>query len=57
MKKIITSLLFCSIGAYFSIGAVIFYKIGSLSKMGPGFFPLALGLFLILLGVLNGVKK
>ena len=33
------------------------YEVGSLGRMGPGFFPLALGGLLVLLGVLIGVQS
>ena len=57
MRKIITSLLFCSIGAYFALGAITFYSIGSINKMDSGFFPLVLGTFLFLCGMLNLFKN
>jgi len=40
------------------LGAVVQgwgYKVGSLTAMGAGFFPVALGVILILLGILNAV--
>jgi hypothetical protein len=41
--------MFCIIGAAFAIGSTT-YTVGSGARMGPGYFPLMLGVVLILLG-------
>jgi hypothetical protein len=41
------------------IGAIVYgstYRMGSLSRMGPGFFPVSLGVILALAGVAIGVR-
>jgi hypothetical protein len=48
-KDFFSGLMFASVGAAFAIGALN-YKIGSGARMGPGYFPLMLG---ILLGVMG----
>lgn len=48
-KDFASGLMFMGIGLIFAFGAV-FYHVGSASRMGPGYFPLLLGILLILLG-------
>lgn len=43
-------LLFCAVGGAFAWGATN-YDIGSAAEMGPGYFPLVLGMLLVGLGV------
>jgi hypothetical protein len=49
-KDFVSGLMFLGIGLVFALGAV-FYDVGSASRMGPGYFPLLLGILLALLGV------
>jgi hypothetical protein len=42
--------MFTAIGAGFVWNSALSYDIGSASQMGPGYFPLVLGLVLVLLG-------
>lgn len=51
-----SGLLFVVVGLIFSIWAT-YYKIGSASSMGPGYFPLILGGILVGLGILNLLKS
>lgn len=44
--------IFVAFGLFFSVGALLQLEIGTTSEMGPGFFPLALGAVLVLLGAL-----
>jgi hypothetical protein len=48
-KDFFSGLMFMSVGAAFAWGAGN-YSLGSTARMGPGYFPLALGLLLALLG-------
>lgn len=50
-KNFYSGLLFIAVGAAFAWGATN-YRVGSSASMGPGFFPLMLGLLLVLLGLL-----
>ena len=51
-----SGLLFVIVGLIFSIWAT-YYKIGSASNMGPGYFPIMLGVILVGLGILNLLKS
>ncbi len=48
-KDFYAGLLFCLVGSAFGWGALD-YQVGSSGRMGPGFFPLLLGVLLALLG-------
>ncbi|QHE86090.1 tripartite tricarboxylate transporter TctB family protein [Hydrogenophaga sp. BPS33] len=48
-KDFFSGLMFTAVGVAFAIGATNF-TIGSAARMGPGYFPLLLGIVLILLG-------
>ncbi len=50
-KDFYSGLMFAIAGASFAIGAVN-YNVGSAARMGPGYFPLLLGVILSLLGLL-----
>ena len=49
-KDFFAGLMFCTAGAAFGIGATT-YSVGEGARMGPGYFPLMLGIVLALLGV------
>ena len=49
-KDFVSGLMFTAIGAGFAWNSALSYDIGSASQMGPGYFPLVLGLVLVLLG-------
>jgi hypothetical protein len=49
-KDFVSGLMFTTTGAAFSWNSALSYDIGSASQMGPGYFPLVLGLVLVLLG-------
>lgn len=51
-----SGLLFVVVGLVFSTWAT-YYKIGSASNMGPGYFPAMLGVILVGLGILNLLKS
>lgn len=55
-KDFFSGLLFMSIGVAFAWGAMG-YTLGTGAKMGPGYFPLALGILLALLGVVITFKS
>jgi hypothetical protein len=50
-KDFFSGLMFMAIGAVFAWGATA-YSLGSSARMGPGYFPLAVG---VLLGLVGGV--
>ena len=54
-KDFFAGLLFAAAGSAFALGATR-YSIGTAARMGPGYFPLALGVLLALLGVAIAVK-
>jgi Tripartite tricarboxylate transporter TctB family len=49
-KNFATGLLYMVLGAAFAIGATR-YQIGTAARMGPGYFPLGVGLALFLVGL------
>ncbi len=55
-REVAAGLLFIAIGGFFAIQSVLFLRIGSTLSMGPGYFPLALGIILILLGLAIALK-
>jgi hypothetical protein len=55
-KDFFSGLLFVGFGIAFTWGATT-YKIGQADRMGPGYFPLMLGILLTVLGVLIVVKS
>lgn len=57
MKKrdpadIISGLFLTAVGLFFAFYAMANYGVGTLSRMGPGYFPVALGFVLAVLGLL-----
>ncbi len=55
-KDFFSGLLFTTVGGAFAWGARD-YEIGSAARMGPGYFPLMLGLLLVLLGIAITIKS
>lgn len=49
-------LLFCTVGGAFAWGATA-YDVGRAAQMGPGYFPLVLGLLLVALGAVIAAKS
>ena len=49
-KDFYSGLMFAVVGAAFALGSTN-YSIGTAARMGPGYFPLVLGILLALLGV------
>ena len=54
-KDFFAGLMYLIVGGAFAIGAFE-YNVGSAARMGPGYFPLILGVILSLLGVAISVK-
>lgn len=54
-KDFFSGLLFMAVGAAFAWGATD-YNIGDSARMGPGYFPLVLGILLVILGALITFK-
>jgi hypothetical protein len=54
-KDLLAGGTFVAFGLAFAITAST-YEVGSALRMGPGYFPLVLGSFLVLLGILIAVK-
>ncbi|MBN9409492.1 MAG: tripartite tricarboxylate transporter TctB family protein [Burkholderiales bacterium] len=48
-KDFVAGLMFMAVGTSFAVGALS-YKVGDAARMGPGYFPLLLGIILALLG-------
>jgi hypothetical protein len=48
-KDFVAGLMFCAVGAGFAFGAST-YTVGNGARMGPGYFPLVLGVLLAILG-------
>lgn len=55
-KAFVSGLFFAAIGLFAAIHATD-YTIGRVTRMGPGFFPLMLGLILVALGLTNMVRS
>ncbi|WP_294771315.1 tripartite tricarboxylate transporter TctB family protein, partial [uncultured Rhodoferax sp.] len=55
-KDFFSGLMFTVLGGGFAIGASQ-YSLGSGAKMGPGYFPLILGVLLGILGIAIAVKS
>lgn len=56
MKEIIIGIFFITVGLLFC-GISLTYKIGTLSNMGPGYYPLILSVALIVLGIVNILRE
>jgi hypothetical protein len=50
-RDVLSGLLFILVGAFVAIKAYNDYPVGTLARMGPGYFPLILGVALALVGV------
>jgi hypothetical protein len=50
-RDFFAGLMFCVVGTAFAWGAASNYAIGQGARMGPGYFPLALGVLLTILGL------
>ena len=50
-KDFFSGLMFTAVGASFALGARS-YEVGDAARMGPGYFPLMLGIILAVLGVI-----
>ena len=50
-KDFFSGLMFTAVGASFAWGATS-YEVGGAARMGPGYFPLMLGIILSILGVI-----
>lgn len=55
-KDFFSGLMFMGIGGAFAWGATT-YTVGTAARMGPGYFPLLLGLLMLLLGMLITYKS
>lgn len=55
-KDLAAGAIFVAFGLAFAVTAATRYEIGTLLRMGPGFFPVVLGGLLVLLGVLIAIK-
>ncbi|WP_342128785.1 tripartite tricarboxylate transporter TctB family protein [Hydrogenophaga sp. OTU3427] len=55
-KDFFSGLMFAVVGGGFAIGATE-YTVGQASRMGPGYFPLILGILLTVLGVLVSAQS
>lgn len=55
-KDFVSGLMFMAVGTAFAVGATN-YTVGAASRMGPGYFPLALGTLLCILGFLVALSS
>ncbi len=55
-RDFFAGLLFVAFGAFFCFYSVAHYPLGSASRMGPGYFPMLLGSFLMVLGAAIAFK-
>lgn len=51
-----SGLMFMGIGIFFAVISMLKYQIGSAARMGPGYFPLALGILLLVLGTIVAIS-
>ncbi|MCC6949697.1 MAG: tripartite tricarboxylate transporter TctB family protein [Bradyrhizobiaceae bacterium] len=56
VKEVTAGLLCIVIGGFFALQSVTTLPIGSARQIGPGYFPFAVGLILIALGILIGLR-
>ena len=54
-KDFFSGLVFVVVGSAYALGANN-YKIGEAARMGPGYFPLMLGILLAVLGIVVIIK-
>lgn len=55
-KDLVSGLMFTIVGGAFALGAQT-YSVGTAARMGPGYFPLMLGVILAILGIIITVKS
>lgn len=55
-QNYVAGIFVAGIGLFFSIAAFANLPIGNVARMGPGFFPLAVGIFLMGIGVVLGLS-
>ena len=55
-KDFFSGLMFAAVGVGFAVGATN-YTIGQASRMGPGYFPLILGILLAILGAIISLQS
>ncbi len=55
-KDFFAGLLFVAMGVAFALGAYKSYNVGTGARMGPGYFPLLLGILLAILGSVEVIK-
>lgn len=55
-KDFVSGLMFTAVGIAFAVGATNF-DIGGAARMGPGYFPLLLGILLAVLGVIVTIQS
>lgn len=53
-RDLVAGVLLFAVGAFVIVHALVEYPLGSLRQMGPGFFPLVLGVLLAGLGLMVG---
>lgn len=56
MKEIITGIIFIIIGASFKIGSLTYMQ-GSVSNMGPGYYPGLVGVALAIVGLVIIIRE
>jgi hypothetical protein len=56
LREVAAGLLFIAIGGFFAIDSLLFLRIGTAFSMGPGYFPLAMGTLLVVLGLVIALR-
>lgn len=54
-KDIVAGLIFVGFGLAFALGATT-YPLGAIERMGPGFYPLLVGVVLVVLGAVVAIR-
>jgi hypothetical protein len=54
-KDVAAGLVYVAFGAAFSLGALS-YKLGEPARMGPGWFPFAIGILLVIVGAITALS-
>jgi len=57
IKSMIAGAIFVGIGALFSINSVVTLRLGTADRMGPGYFPVCLGIVLAVIGVIIIIRS
>ena len=57
VEHLLSGVVFFLIGATFGLYGLIFYETGTITEMGPGWFPFFISFGLMLLGVIQSIRS